>query len=176
MKIYILNGVGTAGKQEFFNYIRDIAWERDNSLIGQISIIDPIKKLVLDSYIWNGEKDKKGRKLLYDLKCVLDSYNDFSYQKIKDRITCAWASKLEAFFIDARDPKDINRFVNDYRARTILIKRNGIDSWGNPADDNVEKYKYDFVIENNETLEELREKAERFYLEEIREGDKIDEY
>lgn len=168
MKVYILNGVGTAGKQEFFNWVQQIAWERDTILITQTSIIDPIKLVAYRSFIWDGEKkDKKSRKLLYNLKCVLDEYNDFSYQETKKQIDFAWKSNCKAIFIDVREPKDIQRFVNDYRAKTILIKRDGIDIWGNPADDNVEKYNYDFIIENNGTLKELHKKAEDFYTKEI---------
>lgn len=65
-------------------------------------------------------------------------------------------------FIHCREPKEIQRIVNTYNAKTLLIKRGELVVTSNHADANVNDYNYDFVINNNGSLEELRDKAKLF--------------
>jgi len=46
---------------------------------------------------------------------------------------------------------------------SLLIRRRGLQEYGNHADDEVENFKYDFVIENNYGLDNLKAEAIRFY-------------
>ena len=69
-----------------------------------------------------------------------------------------------------REPNDIERFKkicssNGWRYSSVLIKRDELDnlSYGNSADDNVFNYFYDIIIENNGTLDDLKNSAEYFY-------------
>jgi dephospho-CoA kinase len=53
--------------------------------------------------------------------------------------------------------------VKKLNAKTILMKRDSVKHiTSNMADENVFNYDYDIVIENNGTLEELKEKAKLF--------------
>lgn len=159
-KLFIINGKGGSGKTKFENMILQIAnSHKKNVLIG--STIDWIK-ILAKNFGYNGEKTLKDRKMLCDFKDLLTKYNDSPYQHICQIIKDAWVDSL-AIFIDCREPQEIQRFVNDWNAKTILIKRNTIDFYGNTADDNVNNYKYDIIIDNNMGLDELWNKAHNFY-------------
>ena len=70
------------------------------------------------------------------------------------------------FFIHTREPEEIKRFKDDYGAVTLLIKKNDVvENFSNTSDKNVDNYEYDFIIENNGTLEELEQKAIDFLKE-----------
>ena len=80
--------------------------------------------------------------------------------------TCAMVHRAveecDIVFIDAREPDDIDRLKQTFYCLTVLIKRGGQKEYGNHADDDVFNYNYDIVIENNGTLDELRDSAEEF--------------
>ena len=58
--------------------------------------------------------------------------------------------------IDIREPKEIEKAKKAFGAKTILIKRNDVKSiTSNMADAGVFDYDYDFVIENNGTLDDF---------------------
>ena len=71
--------------------------------------------------------------------------------------------KAEVLLIDIREPDEIARAAKTFGAETILVRRANakkIDS--NHADRNVENYVYDYIIENNGTLEQLDDVAYQF--------------
>ena len=156
-KIYILNGVGTSGKGEFVSrvakYIPTI----------QYSIIDMIKE-VAETLGWQYGKSEKDRKFLSDLMDLSSEYNDMPYQDVSGLVG-AFNSELpeEVLIIDMRDPKDIARAVKDFGAETILIRNPNVKKiQTNHADANVEEYEYDYIIENDGTLNQLDKVAKLF--------------
>ena len=81
--------------------------------------------------------------------------------------------EANALFIDIRDPKDIKRAVKLFDAETILIRNSKAKKIKtNHADRNVEKYKYDYIIENNGTLEQLG-KVAKIFAKDIIQGEYI---
>lgn len=160
-KVYILNGVGTSGKGEFASRI--------GKFIPTIkySIIDMIKE-VAEGLGWNGGKTEKDRKFLSDLMDLATQYNDSPYRDVKGLVD-AFKTELpeEVLIIDMRDPKDIARAVKDFGAETILIRNPKVAQIeSNHADRDVENYKYDYIIENDGTLEQL-DNAAKFFVREI---------
>ena len=65
-------------------------------------------------------------------------------------------------FVDCREPEEIARFVEDSQALTVLVQRGEVVLLGNHADDNVENYQYDIVIDNSRGLDELLQEATIF--------------
>ena len=66
-------------------------------------------------------------------------------------------------FLHIREPKEITRAVLRFNAKTILITRSSIHKiTSNLSDKNVFNYNYDYVIENNGTLDDLKDKAKKF--------------
>lgn len=142
--------MGTSGKGEFASRL-----DKRIPLI-KYSIIDLIKETA-ESLGWNGGKTEKDRKFLSDLMDLATEYNDSPYRDVVSLVG-AFKTELpeEILIIDMRDPKDIERAVKDFGAETILMRNprvNKIES--NHADANVEQYKYDYIIENNGSLEQL---------------------
>ena len=85
-----------------------------------------------------------------------------SFVSIKEAINKFNSSDDEIMFIHIREPEEIQRVVDNFSAKTLLIKREGlkiIDT--NSSDANVENYKYDYTIINT-TLENLDKSALEF--------------
>lgn len=166
MKILVINGIGRVGKDLFCEYAQN-----NCSFIYPISTIDRIKQIALFGG-WSGEKNAKGRKLLSDLKDVFEEYNDLPHQFvlgfIENRVhnldlLDMVASDNAIFLVHSREPKDIQRWVEENGARALLIRRDEVEKeWGNHADDEVENYQYDYYLENNGTLEDWEKQTVKF--------------
>lgn len=173
MKIIVINGQGGVGKDTFVGYCG-----YEDMGIYNFSMVDEIKKIAL--YVgWTGRKSSKDRKFLSDLKDLTSEYSDFPFKSVVNKINETlkdnrYRHKRDQdliFFIHAREPKDIMRWVKDYGAKTLLIRREDIEgSYGNHADDSVFDIDYDYIIQNNKGLINLKEEAESF-INMIREED-----
>ena len=66
-------------------------------------------------------------------------------------------------FIMVREPKEIHDYVYKYGATAVFVCRNEANKvMGNDSDDNVENYSYHYFVDNNSTLDNLREEANAF--------------
>lgn len=166
MKIYILNGKAGSGKTTFFKLIE----EKCRNYVYNYSTVDLVKKVAYGCG-WNGSKTPENRKFLSDLKDLLTEWDDVPYKdclkEIKRITSLANIYDIEhddwAIFIDCREPKEIQKFVDRLGAKTIFIDRKIEDyNASNHADANVENFEYDIVINNNGTLEDLAAVAMNF--------------
>lgn len=155
--VFIVNGYPHSGKTTFGTILGDYV------SCQHISIIDPIKEIAKQVGWDEKSKFERDRNFLSDLKDLIEEYSNYPFQQVIHHANEFWNDdKLEVLLIDMRDPYDIERAVRILSAKTIFIK-----SWrgykaSNHADTCVEQYDYDFVIENNGTLEEFREKIHEF--------------
>lgn len=160
-KFFIINGAPTSGKSTFVSYCQ----EHTNS-VKEFSTVDYVKEVALICG-WDGVKRPKDRKFLSGLKDLLTEWNDAPFNYI---VTAAKYHKRKknstAIFIHCREPEEIARLVEALNARTILVSRDAANSeqTTNHADKEVFNYNYDYIIENNGTLEDLREAAEHFMV------------
>jgi hypothetical protein len=168
MKIFVINGYATAGKDTFCYYVQDCARQDGVIDIHIMSTIDNIKQLAMDMLGWNGEKNEKSRKMLCNLKNLLTEWNDLPYQNISKMIHNLYIQDATALFIHCREPEEIQRFVDDFKAETIFIDRKTDTKFNNDADKNVENYSYDYIIDNNHTKEDLYFAAKEFYNNHIK--------
>lgn len=160
----MLNGVGTSGKGVFVDYI--------NKYIPALkySIVD-LPKEAAKVLGWDGGKTEKDRRFLSDIMDLSTEYNDAPFKDVLSLVTDFKNNKdyaeYEVLIIDMRDPKDIARAVETFGAETILIRNPNVEKIEtNHADANVEKYKYDYIIENDGALEQL-DKMAKFFVREI---------
>lgn len=161
MRIFIVNGTGGSGKTTFEKMVENIA-KQNNYNIKIISTIDYIKQIA-KTLGWDGGKALNDRRFLSDLKDALTRWKDIPYQKIKENLEdFMLEQEVDAVFVDCREPEEIKRFVNDYNAITILVQRGSAIIYGNHADDNVNNYQYDIVIDNSRGLDELNQEAQLF--------------
>ena len=166
--IYIVNGLPGAGKTTFEDKVQQIMGK---CYCYKISTIDFVKELAVQCG-WNGTKDAKNRKFLSELKQLLIDWNDVPFQKVAGQIKkiskeaeeAGLDIKKVAFFVDCREPEEIQKFCTRLGAKTIFIQREEVKDkeLSNSSDQNVFKYNYDIIINNNGTLAELNEAAIKF--------------
>ena len=166
MKYFIINGRPRSGKDTFVNF----CLEELGAFGKLISTVDFVKKIATECG-WDGTKDLKNRKFLSDLKDLLTNWGDVPYKKTLQEIDMFkfdldyWdVSDKGVVFIMCREPKEIERFERELNAKSLLIRRASVEfeQQSNHADSEVLNHKYDYIIENNGTVDELKEKAKGF--------------
>ena len=166
MKYFIINGKPRSGKDTFVNF----CLEELGAFGKLISTVDFVKKIATECG-WDGTKDLKNRKFLSDLKDLLTNWGDVPYKKTLQEIDMFkfdldyWdVSDKGVVFIMCREPKEIERFERELNAKSVLIRRASVEfeQQSNHADSEVLNHKYDYIIENNGTIDELKEKAKEF--------------
>ena len=162
-KVFILNGVGAVGKGKFVEFVSKYMPTH------KYSIVD-LSKEAATVLGWNGGKAEKDRKFLSDIVDLATEYNDSPFQDVVSIVTDFKNNKIETnvLFIDMRDPKDIARAVETFGAETILIRNPSVRKIeSNHADRDVENHQYDYIIENDGTLEQLERVAKLFMCDVI---------
>ena len=173
MKIVVINGFPLSGKDTFVNFCIHNMSVLNKGMGFNLSTIDPIKSIAINLG-WDGLKTDKDRKFLSDLKKLLTEWNDIPYKATYSKMNTIYNRLINQkvpedkiiFFVHSREPEEIKRFKEDFGAKTLLVKKDNIDKeFSNESDKNVNNYEYDFIIENNGTLEELEQKAIDFLKE-----------
>ena len=170
MKIFVINGFPQSGKSTFVEFCLEElgAWGKE------VSTVDFVKELASQCG-WNGTKTPKDRKFLSDLKDLLTDWGDVPFKDVEKRKR-VWeysftqydiSAKDCFFFIHCREPIEIQKFVDKMDAKTILVRREKVENLeqSNHADGEVLNFNYDYEIENNETLKDLKNKAKKFLKE-----------
>ena len=149
--IFIVNGKPRAGKDTFAQILNEYMD------VYKYSSVTKVKEIAKQCG-WTGAKEEKDRKFLHELKMLTSAYSDMSYNDVLEEIDKFKKGELDAdiFVVDVREPEEIDRLVKATKAFTIFIENNRVPSiTSNAADANVENYRYDFVIQNNGTLEDF---------------------
>ena len=158
-KIFITNGSAENGKDSFADFVgKYISTYKYSS-------IDLVKEMFEVVGVSKKEKTEKKRKLWSDGKDLLTEYDDIPFKVVTSIVTDFKNNKIETdvLLIDIREPEEFARAVETFGAETILVRKpNAIKIESNHADRDVENYKYDYIIENNGTLEQLEMVAKIF--------------
>ena len=162
-KVFITNSVGGSGKDTWASLLNKYV------SVYKYSIVD-LPKQAAKLLGWDGGKTEKDRKFLSDIMDLATEYNDAPFRDVLSLVTDLKNNKdfpkVEVLIIDMRDPKDIARAVETFGAETILIRNpNVADITTNHADRDVENYEYDYIIENDGSLEQLDKVAKLFVCE-----------
>ncbi len=156
-QIVIINGSGGVGKDTFVEMCSK------HVKVFNISSVDKVKQAATILTGWNGEKNEKSRKLLSDLKEIGIEYNDAPLQYICNMVEEFKNSDKELMFIHIRESDEIEKCKEKTGAHTLLITNKNVPAIStNHSDKDVEKYQYEYHIQNDRTLEELEEKAKKF--------------
>lgn len=163
MKIVIVNGSAQTGKSNFASFFKKhykykcINW----------STIDKVKKISKRNFGWDGKKTNEARLFLSEIKRIWGEYNNGPFKSMVKQISEHY-SKLDKkdkkhfiYFIDCREPYEIQKFVDQYGKNciTLLLKREDREVPNNLADKNVNNFNYDFIIENNGNKKDLEKQA-----------------
>jgi len=157
-KIFLINGSGGKGKDSFVEFCSEY------TNVFNISSVDKIKEAAT-ILGWNGGKTEKDRLFLSNMKLLSTRYNNNPYNYILDMVAKFQNSEASIMFIHIREIKEIDKVKSTIPCQTILVKNNNVeDIKSNMADSNVNNYDYDYVIDNNGTLEDLDNIAKEFVL------------
>lgn len=163
-KIFILNGTGTVGKGEFAKAVGK------HITSFKYSSIDLVKDMLKVAGVEEEPKTEEKRLLCSDLKDRLTQYDDIPFKDVAS-VVADFKNDLidtDVLFIDIREPEEIARAVETFGAETILIRNPRVDNIeSNHADRDVENYNYDYIIENDGTLEQLEKVAKLFVCDVI---------
>lgn len=160
-QVIIINGVGGSGKDTLVEYLFKYIPTHHYSIAN-------LPKEAATILGWDGGKTERDRKFISDIVDISAEYNDAPFQDVVSIVTDFKNGRLEAdvLVIDMRDPRDIARAVKIFGAITVLIRNPRVESIEtNHADRDVEDFEYDYVIDNDGTLEDLDKKAEEFVKE-----------
>lgn len=158
--LFILNGRGTSGKDEFFDRFNNLS----GNLSEHYSFINFTKNLL--STIPNQGKSEDYRKLLAEVNTSLELYGDIPFKDCSDKIKQFYNSDKSFLFIDCRRVKDIKRFKSYFNCYSIFIVSHRTPIISNSADSDAESpYNYDFYIDNTGDLNYLGFKIKQFYNE-----------
>lgn len=160
--IYIINGIGGAGKDTVCEMAAKLCPVRN------VSSITPIVEIARFAG-WDGVKTRQARRLLSRLKEAFTEFNDLPFRYCMQQAEDFLAGEERLLFLHVREPEEIDRLKKALgpRCRTLLVRRPGVSgqTLGNRSDDGVENYAYDAVLENDSTLEALEEKVQKFFAE-----------
>lgn len=163
-KVYVTNGSAENGKDSFADFVgKYISTYKYSS-------IDLVKEMFEVVGVSKKEKTEKKRRLWSDGKDLLTEYDDIPFKDVTSIVTDFKNNKIEAevLLIDIREPEEIARAVETFGAETILVRNpNAIKIESNHADRDVENYEYDYIIENDGTLEQLERVAKLFVCDVI---------
>ena len=162
-QIFILNGAAGSGKDTFAQmcnlYIPTYHYY----------IVSSVKEVAEQLGCNVQDKTEKTRKFLSDLFDLSMEYNNYPLYRVEKIIADFLRdtdSKNAIAFIDVRNPTDIKRLVDKYDFKTVLVRNDNVKKIeSNHADKNVSDYQYDYYIDNNGTLSQLREQANDFVLD-----------
>ncbi len=167
--VIILNGTAKSGKTTFASLCKKNFYCTYN-----ISTITPIKQALTCMFVDIDNKDDRTRKLMSDLKDMMTEFNQCSKIFVQKEI--AKLNKLGMvyiLFVDSREPEEIQWFKDNLKCKTLLVKNKRVlILTTNHADKNIENFEYDFVINNDEGLEELEIKA-KLFVEKLLENGKL---
>ncbi len=148
----VINGRGGVGKDTLCEHAAK------HFRVCNRSSITPIKELARLCG-WEGEKTDAARRFLAELKAAAVAYNDYPTRWVYAEYEKFLRSEEEILFVHIREGEEIAKFVERTggAAKTLLIRadtRMPKHAYGNPADDGVEQYDYDYYFDNDGGREE----------------------
>lgn len=187
-KIVIINGSGGCGKSTFVKLCEQVGIYGQSKEVGEIvvketSSIDYIRQIAKNEFGYNpANKNPKDRKMLSQIKEVLEEYSDLPTREVLTRILQIKAEYLGKIttgfyrpnayhyvvFVNIREPQYIKKFIKyiemeNIETTTLLIKNPNVELiLSNNSDASVFDYAYAYEIDNDGTLTNLLQKAREF--------------
>lgn len=178
INVIIVNGKPRSGKDTAIRYIAEYCEGTEIAVCEAHSTIEPVKSL-LRKFGWSGDKTDEARNIMAQMKQFWINNSDGPLKHCIDIIIdMAQRDKNNDLVImfQIREPDEIAKLVNALRpveraynlsVSTLFVNRSKADgkAYGNSADTNVADYKYDNIIVNDGTLDELKEVAIKYINE-----------
>lgn len=188
--VVIINGCAGSGKDEFVKCLQDRYRDEYDScatdvVIYNMSSVDMIKSM-LEDLGWDGSKTDDVRDLIAAMKQFWISNNNGPTQHLLTNILAIHSDYMlqndsNVIFCHIREPQEIDKMVEALEGlqpigifyTTVVIHRTGVGTVATNSSDaeaNIGNYNYDWYINNDGTIEGLREKAYQF-MESLEKGD-----
>ena len=169
-KIIVINGKGGIGKDTLIEALKNS--DPHYIHVSNISSITPIVQAVDSTGIVKNGKTNAYRKLLSDMKTAIDEYyfaeegiaytTDYLNKKIIqwERLCEFGKASHHVLFVHIREPEMIKDFLtSNPDAKTLLISSDRAQEYyGNPSDEGVNSFPYNYIFEANGTKEEEAQK------------------
>ena len=129
--IFIINGPAGAGKDTFIQAVTNALNEHTHlyETVVNFSSIDKVKEIA-KLIGWTGGKSERERKFLHELKMLSEEYYDLPFQSMKEVVNkfIDESNTSSIFlFLHIREPENIARAAEAFRAKTILFTRNSVE-------------------------------------------------
>lgn len=170
-KIIVINGKGGIGKDTLIEALSEAAPHYIH--VTNVSSITPIMNACKKSGVVLGtEKDNAYRKLLSDMKSAIDNYYEtetgiaFTKKYLVNQ-TDRWKQLClfgkathHVLFVHIREPEMIKDFLtSNPDAKTLLVSSDRAqECYGNPSDEGVNAFSYNYIFEANSTKEKEAQK------------------
>lgn len=164
-KIYMIAGTARSGKDTISNFIKEIYQEENKKTI-ILQISSTLKYYAEKVLNWNELEETKPREFLQKTGDIARSYNEkFLIQRLIDDAKILFNYVDVIVVSDVRLPLEFEEVSKHFDSINILVKRPNFDNNLTNSEkrhitetglDNYSNYKY--IIENNSTLENLKEK------------------
>jgi len=158
-QIVLISGYAGSGKDTFADFL--IRYLPDAK---KYAFADSIKEIARKYFDWDGTKDEKGRQLLIGIGATgreenLHVWTERVIEKIhKDRPEVAVISDWR-FKHEYEKMKEVFRMEN---LITVRIKKDGIKVINDISEHDLDDFlDFDFIIQNNGSLQELEKQAEK---------------
>lgn len=151
--VVIVNGLPRTGKDTFSVFLQAqlLRMGIDSQ---NLSTVDKIKD-VAKQLGWDGEKDAQGRAFLSDLKMLAEKYYNGPTTELLKRMRDFNGVTI----LHVREPHNIAFFLGRFSGISVLVEREGSQSFDNRGDSSVYGYDYDYRVKN-ETYPQLQQEAE----------------
>lgn len=175
-RVVIINGIPTSGKDTFVQMVADYCDMDESANVFNISSVEPIKDMLI-GFGWDGKKKSDViREMIAGIKQLwVETQNGpttFLFTNIY-QYHMMHAGEDNIIFCHIREPLEIQKLVNVLAGMEIMgiavttLLMNRIVAYSNTdiqSDDidNINSYKYDNIVHNDGTLEQLKEMAEKF--------------
>lgn len=174
-KIYILSGKAGNGKNKIASYIA-LFFQNKNMKIINLSYASYLKEYAKNVLGWNGEEDTKPREFLQQIGVELIKTNIDKKMLIRRMIEDI---KVYSYFYDvitisdARFLEEIENIRNTFK-NVVVIHVYGLENnltsiqKNHTTETSLDNYnKYDYELNNNGTLDELKNKVEEIVKENL---------
>lgn len=175
MQVILLCGKAKNGKSTFGNFVK-ASYEKKGKKVCMLEYSDYIRYYIMKYFGWDGDENNKPREFMQQLSTEIIRKQidpDFLVRRAIEDL------KVLSFFFDVailsgvREEKEITLPKKEFKdCLSVQVVRTDFDNelserakkhYTETALDNY--HDYDYVIENNGTLEDLKKSAEKFVEE-----------
>jgi len=174
MKVIIINGFPQAGKDTFVELCKGCIDEVYPDTSGSVVIRElwasTPAKMALKYMGWDGKtKTPEIRDALCLLKALSESLFDWTMEYLKREMAHVELRHptVDVVVIHCREPELIARLKKEFNAITLFIQRDSCVKYHtNSSDNNVCNYSYDYIVNNNSTIQKL-ERVAKSWMKEV---------